>query len=299
MKWLNYHHLLYFWVVAKEGSIAAASERLHLAQPTLSSQIKKLETSLGLKLFDRRGRNLALTEAGQTAYRYADEIFTLGREMSDALSGKLGDKGLRLSIGMPDVLPKLVVFHLLEPALAMDENVRLEIYEGKLDELLVDLATYRLDVVISETPLQPNANIKAFNHLLGETTLTCYGTAALARKYSRRFPKSLDGAPMLLPTQNTVMRRGIEQWLDDQSLRPVVKHEFEDSALLKVFGKTGAGLFFASSAIERDICEQYSVKALGRIDVKERFYAISVERRVRHPAVAAICKVARDKLFVD
>ena len=297
MDWLNYHHLHYFWVIAQEGSIVAASERLHLAQPTLSSQIKKLEKSLGVQLFERRGRQLSLTDSGQTAFRYADEIFTLGREMTDALKGVATGGAIKLTVGVPDVLPKLVVYHLLEPALEMEEEVRLETYEGKLDDLLADLAIYRLDVIISETPLPASAKIKAFNHKLGACKLTCYGTAKLARKYGRDFPGSLHESPLLLPTHNTVLRRALELWFDEQGLRPVVKHEFEDSALLKVFGQAGAGLFFAPSAIREHICQQYAVKALGEIPVVDSFYALSVERRLKNPAVVAICNAARHRLF--
>lgn len=297
MEWLNYHHLHYFWVVAQAGSLAAAGERLHLTQPTLSSQIKKLEKAIGTPLFERRGRNLVLTEAGHTAFRYADEIFTLGQEMTDAVRGTTSDGVIKLTVGVPDVLPKLVVFHLLEPALQLEEQVHLETYEGKLDDLLADLATYRLDVVFSEVPLPPSAKVKAFNHQLGKCRLGCYGTARLARKYARDFPTSLHGAPFLLPTHNTVLRRALDQWFEDLDMRPVVKHEFEDSALLKVFGQAGAGLFFSPVAIRDHICQQYHVKLLGEIDVTDSFYAISVERRLKHPAVVAICEAARKQLF--
>ena len=299
MDWLNYHHLLYFWTVAKEGTIAAASERLHLAQPTLSSQIKKLEKSMGVALFERQGRGLKLTDQGQIAFRYADEIFSLGQELTDAIQGIPADGQLRLKVGVPDVLPKLVVFRLLEPALALEVDVHLETYEGKFDDLLGDLATHRLDVLISETPLPPGAPVRAFNHRLGGCTLTCFGTTELHQRYRRKFPASLDGAPMLLPTQNTTLRRGIEQWFDAQGVRPLVRHEFEDSALLKVFGQSGAGLFLAPTAIKKAIVQQYKVKSLGEIEVYDNFFAISVERRLKHPAVIAICEAARNKLFDD
>ena len=297
MDWLNYHHLLYFWTVAKEGTIAAASQRLHLAQPTLSSQIKKLESSMDVKLFERQGRRLKLTEEGRIAFRYADEIFSLGQELTDAVQGIRTDGRLRLKVGVPDVLPKLVVFRLLEPALSLDVDVNLETYEGKFADLLGDLATHRLDVIFSETPLPPGAHIRAFNHRLGGCTLTCFGTSALYDQYRRKFPKSLDGAPMLLPTQNTVLRRALEQWFDEQEVRPDVRHEFEDSALLKVFGQSGAGLFLAPTAIKKYVAQHFAVKALGEIAVYDNFFAISVERRLKHPAVIAICKAARTEIF--
>ncbi len=298
MDWLNYHHLLYFWMVAKEGSMSGAAEQLHLAQPTLSSQIKKLEKSLGTELFERAGRNLALTEAGQLVYRYADEIFSLGGELVDVLRGQPELDRVRLTVGVPDVLPKLVVYQLLQPALQLPEQVQLVCYEGKLPELLADLALHRLDLVLADAPVTPQSHIRAFNHLLGECGVTVFGTSELASKYKRGFPRSLHDAPMLLPTQNTSLRRALELWFDQRELRPRVIHEFEDSAVLKVFGQSGQGLFVAPTAIELEVRRQYSVRIVGRISqVRERFYAISVERRLKHPAVVAISNSARHKLF--
>lgn len=300
MDWLNYHHLLYFWTVAKEGGISRAAERLHLAQPTLSSQIKKLETSMGTKLFERSGRTMSLTDTGQVVYRYADEIFTLGRELADTVKGRPTDKRLRLTVGVPDVLPKLIVYELLKPALEMEDEVHLECYEGKLQNLLGDLALHRLDIVLADSPLTPDSHVRAFNHLLGECGVTVYGEAKLAKRYKPKFPSSLHGAPMLLPTQNTTLRRYLEQWFDDQDIQPEVAHEFEDSAVLKVFGQAGHGLFVTPSAVEDHVKKQYSVSVLGRIpEVKERFYAISVERRLKHPAVVAISNAAKNQLFHD
>jgi len=298
MKWLNYHHLLYFWMVAKEGGISRAAEQLHLAQPTLSSQVKKLEKSLGAKLFDRVGRSMVLTETGQTVYRYADEIFSLGRELTDTLQGRPSPERLRLAVGVPDVLPKLVVYQLLKPALDLKERVQFECYEGKLHELLAELALHRLDIVLADAPITPASHVRAFNHLLGECGVTVFGTSELAKKYRRRFPNSLTNAPMLLPTQNTSLRRELERWFDEHEIRPTVVHEFEDSAILKVFGQAGEGLFAAPTAIESQVSKQYSVRVVGRIpEVKERFYAISVERRLKHPAVVAISNAARSALF--
>jgi LysR family transcriptional activator of nhaA len=295
--WLNYHHLLYFWTVAKAGGIRRAAEQLHLAQPTLSSQIKKLEQSIGTALFDRTGRRLVLTETGQVVYRYADEIFALGRELTDALSGRPARDRLRLAVGMPDVLPKLVVYQLLKPALALSERVQLVCYEGKLPALLGDLALHRLDIVLADSPLTPETHVRAFNHLLGECGVTVFGTHDLAEKYGRGFPVSLNGAPMLLPTKNTSLRRALEQWFDEQDIHPRVMHEFEDSAVLKVFGQAGEGLFVAPTTIENEVSRQYSVRVIGHISaVRERFYAISIERRLKHPAVLAISNAARKQL---
>ena len=299
MDWINYHHLLYFWTVAKEGGVSRAAEVLHLAQPTLSSQIKKLEKSIGHDLFERTGRRLHLTETGQLVYRYADEIFGLGQELSDVLNSRTGEDKTRFRVGVQGALPKLVVYELLRPALE-DESRKFQVTcsEGSLQELLGELATHRLDVVIADRPLSAENNIKAFNHLLGKCGVTVYGTGKLARKYSRNFPGSLGSAPMLLPTQNTSLRRLLEQWFDDNDLHPVIAHEFEDSAVLKVFGKAGHGLFVTTTAIEDEVCRQYSVKVVGRIpEVTERFYAISIERRLKHPAVVKISQSARQSLF--
>jgi LysR family transcriptional activator of nhaA len=296
--WLNYHHLLYFWMVAKEGGITPAAKQLHLAQPTLSTQIGKLEKACGAKLFDRVSRKLVLTDTGQMVYRYADEIFSLGRELTDALSGLPSKDSIRLVVGVPDVVPKLVVYQLLRPALELQERVQLVCYEGKLDELLSELALHRLDIVLADSPLTPQVHVRAFNHLLGQCGVTVLGTAELAKRLKRGFPKSLDGAPMLLPTQNTTLRRALEQWFDSQDIRPDVVHEFEDSAVLKVFGQAGEGLIVSPTAIEQEVSRQYALTVVGRLtDVVERFYAISVERRLKHPAVVAISNAARATLF--
>lgn len=299
MDWLNYHHLLYFWTVAKEGGVSRAAEVLHLAQPTLSSQIKKLETSVGHKLFERSGRKLTLTETGQLVFRYADEIFGLGKELSDVLNNRIQENKSRFLVGVQGALPKLVVYELLRPALETEENdFQIVCFEGKIRELLGELAMHRLDVVIADRPLTPDTNVRAFNHLLGECGVTVYGTPKLVRKYKRKFPDSLDGAPMLLPTQNTSLRRLLEQWFDENNILPATAHEFEDSAVLKVFGQAGHGLFVTPTAIEEEVCRQYSVKVVGRIpEINERFYAISIEKRLKHPAVLKISQMARDGLF--
>jgi len=299
MDWLNYHHLLYFWTVAKEGGVSKAASVLHLAQPTLSSQIKKLETSIGQKLFERVGRNLTLTETGQLVYRYADEIFGLGRELADVLHNRTNEDKSRFLVGVQGALPKLAVHELLRPALESDqEEFQVVCFEGKLNELLGELALHRLDVVLADRPMAAETHIRAFNHLLGECGVTVFGTNELARKYKKNFPASLNSAPMLLPTHNTTLRRLLEQWFDDNSIHPRITHEFEDSAVLKVFGQEGHGLFVAPSAIEADVCKQYSVKVVGQLpEIVERFYAISIEKRLKHPAVLKISNFARDNVF--
>lgn len=299
MDWLNYHHLLYFWTVAKEGGVSKAAKVLHLAQPTLSSQIRKLEKSVGHTLFERTGRTLTLTETGQLVYRYADEIFGLGRELADVLNHRTDEKKSRFLVGVQGALPKLVVYELLRPALeSEDQAFQVVCFEGKINELLGELALHRLDVVIADRPLTPDTHIRAFNHLLGKCGVTVYGTTKLAKKYKKNFPESLDSAPMLLPTQNTSLRRLLEQWFDDNEIHPVIEHEFEDSAVLKVFGQEGHGLFITPSAIEEDVCRQYSVKVVGRLpEIVEQFYAISIEKRLKHPAVVKLTNSARNTLF--
>lgn len=298
MTWLNYHHLYYFWLVAREGSIAKAAEKLRLAHPTISKQLKQLEASLQDRLFDRVGRNLVLTEFGQTVFRYAEEIFSIGRELQDAVQGRPSNRPLRFMVGITDVLPKLVAHRLLKPAFDLPEEVHLICHEGRHDDLLAELAVHRLDIVLSDSPVSPTVHVRAFNHLLGECGLTFFATEELANKYRHKFPSSLDGAPLLIPTERTAVRRELEQWFFNQGLRPKIIGEFEDTALMKVFGQDGMGLFPAPTVIEKDVCRQNSVHVVGRLDaVRERYYAISVERRLKHPAVVAICDLARQNFF--
>jgi len=298
MEWLNYHHLLYFWVVAREGTIAAACQELSLAQPTISAQLRVLEAALGEKLFTRVGRNLALTETGRVVYRYADDIFSLGRELMDTLKGRPTDRPLRLTVGVADVLPKLVAYRLLEPAFQLPEPVQLICHQGSPAELLTRLATYDLDLVLSDSPIGPEIKVRAFNHLLGECGVSVFGRKELAARYRRRFPASLEGAPFIIPTANTALRRALEHWFDAEDIRPSVLGEFEDSALLKVFGEAGVGLFVAPTVIEKEVQRQHGVQVVGRLkNVRERFYAISVEKKVKHPAVQAIADEARQTLF--
>ena len=299
MDWLNYHHLLYFWTVAREGGFSRAAETLHLAQPTLSSQVKKLEKDVGQPLFDRSGRKIVLTPTGQTVFKYAEEIFGLGQELVEVLRNRSSEQKASFNVGIQGALPKLVVYRLLRPTLESTENrFHLVCYEGKLNELLGDLGTHRLDVVLADRPLSPDIPVKAFNHQLGRCGVTVFGTGKMCRKYRANFPHSLTGAPMLLPTRNTSIRRGINQWFSEQGIEPMVTHEFEDSAVLKVFGQAGHGLFVTPSAIEDEVCRQYSVKILGRIpEVQERYYAISVERKLKHPGVLEIIQFARREVF--
>lgn len=298
MEWLNYHHLLYFWTVARTGSVTAAADELSLTQPTISGQIRALEEALGNKLFVRVGRNLTLTEFGQTIFRYADEIFMVGRELLDVVKGRPVGQPTRINVGVADVMPKLIAYRLLAPALALDPPVAIICREGKPDRLIADLSIHALDLVLSDAPIPPTVNVRAFNHHLGDCGITFFAKKTIARSLRGRFPAMLDGAPMLVPTSNTSMRRDLDQWFAKVGVHPRLVSEFEDSALLKVFGEAGVGVFAAPSAIEAEVATQYRVERLGATDeVKERFYAISVERKLRHPAVVAISETARGALF--
>jgi len=298
MDWLNYHHLLYFWAVVRDGSIARAGERLHLSQPTISTQLRQLERAAGDKLFQRVGRKLQLTDTGRMVYRYADEIFSIGKELSDALRGRAGNRRLQFSVGVSDVLPKLAVYRLLQPAMSLAEPILLTCREGKTDELLMALANHDLDVVLADAPAGAGVRVKAFSHLLGECGVGVFGARELARKHRRRFPDSLTDAPMLLPAVTTSLRRSLDHWFDSRDIRPHLVAEFDDSALLKAFGREGLGLFAAPLAVRAEIERQYEVHLVGELaDIKERFYAITVERRLRHPAAVAVSVVAKSDLF--
>lgn len=298
VEWLNYHHLLYFWSIARAGSVSAAAAELRLAQPTLSGQLKMLEESLGEQLFERQGRRLVLTAVGREVFRYADEIFSLGRELMDAVRGRSPDRPLRLHVGIADVVPKLVACRLLEPAMRLDQRVHLVCRQDRSERLLADLAIQAIDLVISDAPIAPSVKVRAFNHLLGESGVSFFATPQLASAHRRGFPGSLDRAPMLLPAETTVLRRSLDQWLGALDLNPRVVGEFEDSALLKAFGHAGSGIFPGPTIIEAQIRKQYGVAVVGRVDgVTERFYAITAERRVKNPAIVAISEAARQTLF--
>lgn len=297
MEWLNYHHLLYFWVVAREGSIAAACRVLFLSQPTISGQIRELERFIGTPLFKKAGRGLVLTDTGQAVYRYADEIFTLGQELLDTVRGRPVGRPLRLRVGVVDALPKLMTHSLLTPALKLAERLQVVCTEGKLDALISQLVVHQLDVVLSDAPLPPTVSARAYNHLLGECEISIFGTRELTSQYRRGFPSSLANAPFLMPSVNSALRRSLDHWLEHLDLRVDIRGEFDDSSLLKTFGQEGEGIFAAPAAVEHEVCRQYRVQVIGRVkEVHERFYAISVERKLKHPAVLAISASARERL---
>jgi LysR family transcriptional activator of nhaA len=297
VEWLNYHHLLYFYTVAREGGVAAASRRLRLSQPTISTQLRQLEERLGTPLFDRGGRRMALTEAGRTAFRYADEIFGLGRELLDSLQGRPEGRSLRLRLGISEALHKLVAYRLIEPALQLPTGVQVECHQDRLDRLLSLLAGHELDLIISDAPLGPGA-VKAFNHPLGHSNVAIFAAPALATRLRRGFPGSLDRAPFLLPAPGCALRRELEHWFDRVGVRPDIVGEFDDSALLKAFGQSGVGAFAGPTVVSGEIVRQYRVRELGLADaVAERYFAISSERRLKHPGVVAISTAARNALF--
>jgi LysR family transcriptional regulator, transcriptional activator of nhaA len=298
MEWLNYHHLLYFWTVARIGSVSRASEELRLTQATVSAQLKSLDHALGEKLFRKVGRRLSLTDTGKVVFRYADEIFSLGREMMGTLKGQPQGRLARLTVGITDVMPKLVAYQLIEPALRFIDSHRIICREGTNKELLSALAVHDIDVVLTDSQIDPAINVKAFCHLLGECDMTLFGTVKLAGACRGKFPQCLDGAPFLLPTNNTAVRRSLDQWFETEKIRPVIVAEFEDTALLQVFGQRGLGLFFVPSVISGEVRRQYHVKIIGCVGaVREQFYAISLDRKLKHPAVLAISEAARSRLF--
>lgn len=297
MEWLNYHHLLYFWTVAREGSLSAAARSLHLAQPTLSAQIQTLEKSFGFDLFERVGRTLQLTENGRLVFQYADDIFTIGREMMDTLRGRPTGRPLRLQVGIVDVVPKLIAHRLLAPTMSTD-SVRLAVYEGKFEQLLARLALHELDIVISDSPIPTSMSVKAYNHLLGECGVTVYAARDQAARLRRNFPASMNGTPWLLPMVNNSLRRALDRWFESAQIRVVITGEFEDSALTKVFAQQGLGCFAGPTAIERETCRQYDVGVVGRInEIREQFFAITMKRKIYHPAVVALAKAARQDLL--
>ncbi len=295
---LNHNHLLYFWTTATEGSIARASQVLHLTPQTISAQIKLLEEALDVRLFEREGRGLRLTEAGRTTRTYADGIFALGRELLATLRGEPQSAVRELRVGISDAIPKLVCRHLLEPALHMQEPVRMICQEDGVERLLGELALHNLDLVIDDSPIPPGLSVRAYNHLLGQCSVVWVASKALASEYRQDFPASLDGAPFLLPTSNTALRRSLDLWFEQNGVRPRIVAEIADSALLKAFGHKGDGIFPVAEVVLEEVQAQYNVVPLGLIDgVIERFYAITVERRIRHPAVVEISRNARRALF--
>jgi len=297
---INYKHLHYFWVVAKEGGVVRASERLYLTPQTISGQLSLLEENLGEALFNRVGRNLELTETGRLALSYADEIFALGGELEEVVRNLPDVRPLVFKVGVSDAVPKSIAYRLLAPALLLSEPVRIVCRENNIDSLLVELALHRIDLVIADSPIPQGVNVRGFNHQLGECGVSFFATSDLARKLKKDFPKNLNGAPFLLPGDLTVAQSRLLKWLDKLHIHPSIVGEFDDSALMKAFGQAGTGVFIAPTPIATEVEKQYGVVVIGQTDeVREQFYAISVERKISHPAVAAITETAREWLFRD
>ena len=294
MEWLNYHHLRYFWTVAKEGSLARAAEKLHVSQPSISEQIRELESAFGEKLFQREGRNNKLTAAGRVVFGYAEEIFALGRELMNAVKQRPGAKVLRLYVGVADSLPKLVTNEILKPVFAMPQTAHIICREGKMEDLLAQLVAHRLDIVLADEPASSSTNFKTYNHSLGESGTTFCAEKKLAAKLKRNFPQSLHDAPALLPTENTSLRRTLETWFREQKIQPRIVAEFEDLALMKVMAAEGRGFIALPSVAVNDAVGHYGFQTIGRTEkCRVQFHAITAERRIAHPAVALITSQAR------
>jgi LysR family transcriptional regulator, transcriptional activator of nhaA len=298
LEWLNYHHLLYFWVVAKEGSVTAAAKVLRLSHPTISGQIHRLEDDLGEKLFERRGRNLVLTDVGRTTFNYADEIFTLGQELRDTLRGRTVGAPLRLVVGVSDVLAKSIVHRILEPAFQLERIRVICREERRIDALVGQLAVHAVDVILSDSPAGPGTSVRTFSHPLGECASSFFAAPKLARSYRRKFPASLDGVPMLVPGGDSTFRRALNEWFAAHGVRPNIIAELDDLALASVLGEAGLGVFAAPDVLAQELSRRYEVQLVGHAkNLHHRFYAISVERKIKHPGVAAICEVARKHIF--
>jgi LysR family transcriptional activator of nhaA len=299
MEWLNYHHLLYFWTVARKGGLAAAAAELHLSPPTVSVQVRRLEEALDERLFQRAGRRLVLTEVGSVVYRFADEIFSLGRDLVDTLKGRPTGRPLRLVVGVADVLPKIVAHRLIAPVLRLPEPVRVVCREASPEQLLAALAGQQLDVLLTDTPVGAGFKVRAHSHLLGESGMSFLGVPALVKALRRGFPGSLSDAPILLPTENMAVRRGLDEWFESNAIRPRTVGEFEDHALLQEFAVSGHGIMAAPAVVERPLRRTYRLELLGRVtEVRAQFYAVSLERRIKNPAVAVMCDSARAEVFV-
>lgn len=291
---LNYHHLRYFWTVATEGSLKRASEKLRVSQPSMCTQIKLLETSLGEPLFRPSGRSLELTEFGQLIHGYAEEIFTLGGEILRATKQAPGVRALRLHVGIVDSFPKLMSYDILRPVLDHQPPVQLTCHEGKLSDLVSQLNTHRIDVVLSDEPASPGIVGRVFNHLLGTSEITFCAMPSLAKKLKGRFPRNLDGAPVLLPTQNCSLRRDLENWFGSVGVQPRLVAEFEDAALTKIVATSGHGFIAVPAVVASEAVERYGFVPIGRTkEVVSQFYAITTERRFTHPAILAMTEKLR------
>ncbi len=299
MRHLNYSHLQYFWAVAREGSIAKASQSLHLTPQTISGQLKLLDEAVGQPLFNRVGRRLVLSDMGRLVFEYADEIFSVGAELANVVRGNHLSGPTTLNLGIVSSMPKLIAERVVAPALTADDPIRVRCHESSLEQLLSELAIHKLDIVLSDQPVPDGLSLKAYHHRLGESGMSFFARSNQARRYRNKFPDSLQDAPMLLPSQHSALRRRLDDWFENHALSPRIAGEFDDSALLKAFGEAGVGLFAAPTVIEEEICRMYRMSVIGQTDeIKERFYAISSERRLKHESVVLITETARADLFL-
>lgn len=297
MEFLNYHHLRYFWMVAKEGGLSRAAKKLNVSQPTISAQVQALENVLGQKLFDRGGRNLALTDAGRHALTYAEEIFSTGRDLVDSIKLRPTSRPLRLHLGVADALPKLVTYQIIEPIFHLPQLVQISCRETKLTDLLGELSAYQLDIVLADEPASAGASPHVMNHFLGECGVAFCAEPRLARKLRRGFPQSLNGAPALLPMSNTGLRRSLDKWFHAAHVRPRLVGEFEDAALVNVLAVNGLGFMTVPTLVVDEAVRRFGFQIIGRTnECEQQFYAITAERKLTHPAIVAITSRARASL---
>ena len=300
MRHLNYSHLHYFWAIAHEGSVVQAAERLHVTPQTISGQVRLLEETIGQPLFNRVGRRLVLSEMGHVVLEYADEIFSIGAELSQVVREQISASPSKLNVGIVNSIPKLIAERIIAPALNTEDAIRIRCQEASLDQLLGELSVHKLDIVLSDQPMPQGLSLRAFNHHLGNSDLAFFSRRRTARRFKNTFPQSLGGAPMLLPSPHSALRRRLDEWFDSNSIVPQIVCEIDDSALLKAFGEAGFGIFAGPSVIEEEICKMYSTSVIGRTDtITEQFFAISPERRIKHPSVARIIEAARKQLFAN
>ncbi len=289
MKWINYQHLFYFWNIVHHGSVTEASRILRLAQPTISAQIKTLEEIMGEKLFLRSGRNLKLTEVGHLVFDYAEKIFSLGTELMDVISDGNIQLKKEFKIGISEVIPKTLVFKIIEPVFTNLNNYKVICLEDKTDKLLADLAIGALDLVISDREIPPHIKIKGYSHFLGSSTISLLGSTIHKNKYKKNFPKSLNNAPLLIPSSESILHNEILNWISNNQISPQILANFQDTALMKIAAKNKLGIIPVPKIISKEVCKEYNLEVIGEIkDIKERLYIITLERRLKNPLIVEI-----------
>jgi LysR family transcriptional regulator, transcriptional activator of nhaA len=298
MEWLNFHHLRYFWMVARKGGVRKAAEELHVSQPSISAQLRLLEESLGEKLFKRTGRRLVLSEMGELVLTYADEIFAAGRELMNAVRQRPSGRRLRLNVGMTDSISKMMGFEFLKPALHFPDPTHVVCRMAAIEVLIVQLQAHRLDIVLADEPASSSLKAKTFSHRLGRSGITFCAVPAIAAKLRRNFPQSLNDAPALLPTENMGLRTVLETWFNDQGIRPRLVGEYEDSALMVFCATAGRGFTVVPTVVARAVLKHYGLRVIAKVEeCGTEFFAITAERRVKHPAAMAITQHAYTSLF--